>query len=120
MFNLELSEVQKAAYNIIKEDFRFIFTAIKNQKQLKSNYYSMMIPYFGVIVDGAEDWLTRLKKSKKIELGVQLFDSTEKYHYEQLRQSIKLWGNDYKSSYKLLEKSYNISDSYFREVERYV
>lgn len=34
---------------------------------------------------------------------------------EQLRQSIKLWGNDYESSYKLLEKSYNISDLHFKE-----
>ena len=110
-----LNQVQKASFRLMQKDFSLLFTVIKNNERLSSNYISMMMPYFGLIVDGAEEWIKRVNKVNKTDLGVPLFDNEENAFYGTVRQSIKIWDYDYESSYRLLENSYKTSYNYFKQ-----
>lgn len=57
MDSLKLNPVQKAAFSLIQQDLRYIYTVIKNINPKASNYIPSMLPYLGVVIDGAEDWL---------------------------------------------------------------
>lgn len=54
MDSLKLNPVQKAAFSLIQQDFRYIYTVIKNINPKASNYIPSMLPYLGVVIDGAE------------------------------------------------------------------
>lgn len=52
-----LNKVQKAAFDLIQSDARFIYTLVdmqNNAKNINSNYVMMSIPYIGIFVDGAK------------------------------------------------------------------
>ena len=52
-----LSIVQKAAYELIQSDARFLYSLVniqKNAKNINSNYIMMSQPYSGIFTDGAE------------------------------------------------------------------
>lgn len=54
-----LNKVQKAAFDLIQSDARFIYTLVdmqNNAKNINSNYIMMSIPYIGIFADGAEQW----------------------------------------------------------------
>ena len=61
MDSLKLNPVQKAAFSLIQQDLRYIYTVIKNINPKASNYIPSMLPYLGVVIDGAEDWLKAIK-----------------------------------------------------------
>ena len=51
-----LNKVQKAAFDLIQSDARFIYTLVdmqNNAKNINSNYVMMSIPYIGIFADGA-------------------------------------------------------------------
>lgn len=116
MDGLNLNPVQKAAFSLIRQDLRYIYTVIKYINPDESNYIPSMMPYFGVIVDGAEDWVKAINNSNKRKLQMPLFKETERVFYEQIRNSIKLWQQDYENIYKLLGDAYRKSEDYFGSV----
>ena len=116
MDGLNLNPVQKAAFSLIQQDLRYIYTVIKYINPDESNYIPSMMPYFGVIIDGAEDWVKAINNSNKCKLQMPLFKETEKVFYEQIRNSIKLWQQDYEKIYNLLGDAYRKSDDYFGSV----
>ena len=70
-----LNKVQKAAFDLIQSDARFIYTLVdmqNNAKNINSNYVMMSIPYIGIFADGAEQWC------KKIGLNAPRFNDEEK------------------------------------------
>ena len=70
-----LNAVQKAAYELIQADARFLYTLTviqRNAKNISSNYIMMCQPYIGLFTDGAEQWC------KKLGLGAPKFTDTEK------------------------------------------
>ena len=111
-FNL----VQKAALNLIQQDLKYIYTVIKNIQPTASNYIPSMIPYLGVIIDGAEDWIKSYNNSNRYKLDFPLFEEQEKFFYEQIRTSIKMWQRNYDQIYGLLGTSYQASDEYFGSI----
>ena len=79
-----LNKVQKAAFDLIQSDARFIYTLVdmqNNAKNINSNYVMMSIPYIGIFADGAEQWC------KKIGLNAPRFNDEEKEYYVKLRQA---------------------------------
>ena len=82
-----LNNVQKAAYELIQSDARFIYTLTdiqQNAKNISSNYIMMSQPYIGLFAYGAEQWC------QKLGLDAPKFTGTEKTYYSALRQSHKL------------------------------
>ena len=75
-----------------------------------------MLPYLGVVIDGAEDWVKAINNSSKCKLQIPLFKESESVFYEQIRNSIKMWNQDYDKIYKLLKNAYHKSDEYFGSV----
>ena len=94
-----LNKVQKAAFDLIQSDARFIYTLVdmqNNAKNINSNYVMMSIPYIGIFADGAEQWC------KKIRLNAPRFNDEEKEYYVKLRQAHKLFEMSYEEYETLL------------------
>ena len=100
--SLKLKPVQKAAFFLIQQDLRYIYTVIKYINPQESNYIPSMLPYLGVVIDGAEDWLKSIKNSSKCKFCMPLFNESQTIFYEQTRNSIKMWQQDYNEIYMLL------------------
>lgn len=47
-----------------------------------------MLPYLGVVIDGAEDWVKAINNSSKCKLQIPLFKESESVFYEQIRNYI--------------------------------
>ena len=116
MDSLKLNLLQKAAFSLIQQDLQYIYTVIKYIKPHESNYIPSMLPYLGVVIDGAEDWVKAINNSSKCKLQIPLFKESESVFYEQIRNSIKMWNQDYDKIYKLLKNAYHKSDEYFGSV----
>lgn len=65
-----------------------------------------MLPYLGVVIDGAEDWLKAIKNSSKCKFCMPLFNESQTIFYEQIRNSIKMWQQDYNEIYISLGNAY--------------
>jgi hypothetical protein len=105
-----LNAIQKAAYELIQSDARFIYTLVdmqKNTKKANNNYILMCQPYIGIFADGAEQW------SKKLGINAPKFTPTEKNYYTFLRQSHKLLEMPYSDFCSMLMEKFNASDAYF-------
>ncbi len=55
MVDLNLKPVQKAAFSLIQNDLRFLYTVIERINPNESNYIPILLPYMGVIIDGVEE-----------------------------------------------------------------
>lgn len=111
-----LNKVQKAALALIRNDLRFLYTVIRHINPNKSNYIPSLLPYLGVIVDGAEDWIKAINNSQKKKIQIPRFSKEEEKFYEQIRNCIKLWQMDYNSIYDLIHQAYCESDDYFGKI----
>lgn len=110
-----LNAVQKAAYELIQADARFLYTLTviqRNAKNINSNYIMMSQPYIGLFADGAEQWC------QKLELGAPQFTDTEKTYYTALRQSHKLYEMPYSDYLSALMAKFKASDDYFYKIRR--
>jgi len=114
--DLNLEPVQKAALSLLQNDLRYLFTVIKKINSKDSNYIPSLLPYMGVIIDGAEEWIKAINNSSKEKIDAPLFSESERIYYEKLRSSIKMWQNNYSTIYKELKNVYNESDDYFRRI----
>lgn len=105
-----LNKVQKAAFDLIYSDAKFIYTLVdmqNNAKNINSNYVMMCQPYLGIFADGAEQWC------KKNGLDAPRFNDKEKEYYIKLRQAHKLFEMSYKEYENLLVMKFQESDKYF-------
>ena len=87
-----LSTVQKAAYELIQSDARFLYSLVniqKNAKNINSNYIMMSQPYIGIFTDGAEQWC------RKVGLDAPRFTAIERAYCIALRQGHKLFEKSY-------------------------
>ena len=110
-----LNPVQKAAYELIQADARFLYTLTdiqRNAKNISSNYIMMSQPYIGLFTDGAEQWC------QKLGLGAPQFTDTEKTYYTALRQSHKLYEMSYSDYLSALMEKFKASDDYFYKNRR--
>ena len=110
-----LNPVQKAAYELIQADARFLYTLTviqRNAKNISSNYIMMSQPYIGLFTDGAEQWC------QKLGLGAPQFTDTEKTYYTALRQSHKLYEMSYSDYLSALMEKFKASDDYFYKIRR--
>lgn len=63
MENIRINKVQKAAFELIQSDARFLNTIIDintNAKNIDSNFLMMCQPYIGIFADGAEQWCRKM------------------------------------------------------------
>lgn len=107
---MRLNKVQRAAYELIQADARFLYTLVdmsQNASNISSNYIMMCQPYIGIFADGAEQWC------KKLGLKAPLFNEQEKNYYDALRQSHKLLEKTYSEYANLLMSKLAESDQYF-------
>lgn len=108
-----LNTVQKAAYELIQADARFLYTLTviqRNAKNISSNYIVMCQPYIGLFTDGAEQWC------KKLGLGAPQFTNTEKTYYTALRQTHKLYEMSYSDYLSALMAKFKASENYFYKI----
>jgi len=108
-FNIQ----QRTAINLIQNDFRFIYTILRNKDQLQSNYNVMSMPFLGTIIDGTEEWIQAFNASTKEKLEVPIFSSDEQKYYEEMRASIKFIDDSYANIRQKLSNIYNDSEIYF-------
>lgn len=111
-----LNQVQQAARSMIQSDLRFLYTVTRHIDPSKSNYIPSLLPYLGVVIDGAEDWVKAVNNSCKNKLPIPQFTRDEEKFYEQIRISVKLWQQDYDAIYDLLEQAHSESDHYFGSI----
>lgn len=109
----EFTPQQIAAKELIRCDLRYVFTIFENASYLKSNYVVSMIPYFSLVVDGAEAWVAAMNSANPGVIEAPRFSKEEKLFYDTARESIKLWEMPYEKVFKLLERHYAESDAYF-------
>lgn len=105
-----LNAVQKAAYELIQADARFLYTLTiiyRNARNISSNYIMMSQPYIGLFADGAEQWCRKLK------LSSPKFTDKEKTYYTALRQAHKLYEMPYSNYMSALMDKFKVSDDYF-------
>lgn len=76
------------------------------------------MPYIGVVVDGAEDWLKAYNRCSKRKLVVPTFTKQEQEFYEEMRSSIKMWSVGYDKMYQELKTLYEESNQYFSSLCR--
>ncbi len=108
---VELNRIQKAAYEMIQSDARFIYTLAmihQNEKNISSNYFMMCQPYLGIFADGAEQW------GRKVGMSSPRFTEEEKSYYSSLRTSHKLYELSYLEFQSILLDKLNQSDEFFR------
>ena len=112
MFN----KLQTISLYLIQTDLRFIYTVHNRAEALGGNFFVALMPYLGLITDGAEDWVKSYNNSSKQKLQLPLFDNEQQEFFQTLRCTIKLWQNDYNTVYDLLKSLYLESDSSFSAV----
>ena len=104
------NKVQKAAYELVQADARFLYTLTRISSEtdsIDSNYIMMCQPYVGIFVDGAEQW------GKKVGLNIPSFNEDERVYYEALRQGHKLLEKSYNEYANLIMNTLVESDRYF-------
>lgn len=104
---------QNVAFKLLQNDFRYIYTIIKNKAQIKSNYLMNMMPFLGLLVDGAEDWVKAVNRSSKAKIPAPSFTKVEEEYYAKIRSSIKLWEDNYFNIYSKFEQIYQKEKDYF-------
>lgn len=112
----KFNKLQSMSLFLIQTDLRFIYTAYNNVDTLGGNYFVALMPYLGLITDGAENWVKSYNNSSKQKLQLPLFNKEQQEFFQTLRCTIKLWQNDYNTVYDLLKSLYLESDSYFSSV----
>lgn len=108
-----LNKVQKAAYELIQSDARFIYALVdiyNNAQNINSNYIMMCQPYIGIFADGAEQWC------RKVGVEAPSFNNEEKGYYVKLRQAHKLFEMSYKEYETFLVKKFQESDEHFYRI----
>lgn len=65
------------ALSLIQNDLRFLYTVTKRINPNESNYIPSLLPYMGVIIDGAEEWVKAIHNSSKVKLEMPIFSSLE-------------------------------------------
>lgn len=108
-----MNEVQKAAYELIQADARFLYALVdisQSAKNINSNYICMCLPYIGLFAEGAEQWC------KKVGLNAPRFNANEKMFYMQLRQGHKLFEKSYKNYTMQLSQKFAESENYFYSI----
>lgn len=110
-----MNNIQKAAIKLIENDLRFLYslTIGLNDSSVGAEYSLAILPYMGVIIDGVENWLNSYNNSNKEKIIAPKFTKEEKVHYSAMRDTIKLWNNDFDTVYKKLGELYCKSDKYF-------
>lgn len=111
-----LNKVQKAAYELIQADARFLYTLTvinQNAKNISSNYIMMSQPYIGLFTDGAEQWC------RKLGLDAPHFTYIEKRYYTALRQSHKLYEMSYSDYLSVLMMKFKESDNHFYKIRSF-
>ena len=112
----KLNRVQQAARTLIQNDLRFLYTVLRYIDPNKSNYIPSLLPYLGIIVDGAEDWVKAVNNTSRNKLSIPQFSVDEEKFYEQIRNSVKLWQQDYNTIYDLINEAYCESEHYFGSI----
>lgn len=108
-----LNKAQKAAYELIQSDARFIYALVdiyNNAKNINSNYIMMCQPYIGIFADGVEQWC------RKVGVEAPSFNNEEKGYYVKLRQAHKLFEMSYKEYETFLVKKFQESDEHFYRI----
>lgn len=116
MIVIILNTVQKAAYELIQADARFLYTLTviqRDAKNISSNYIMMSQPYIGLFTDGAEQWC------KKLGLNAPQFTKIEKIYYTALRQSHKLYELSYSDYLSSLIVKFHASDNHFFKIRSF-
>lgn len=108
-----LNETQEKAYQLIRNDFRYIYSLMSYLPENAKNYYTQFMPYFATIVDGAEDWLKSVKESSKLDLPGRSFYPEEERFYSSVRNGIKFWESSYQTNYLALNISFQNHKQYF-------
>ncbi|MHC1723528.1 MAG: hypothetical protein AB9836_10025 [Aminipila sp.] len=112
----QLNDTQRIAYDLIKYDLSYLYTLINMVNPNQSNFIPSIMPYLGVIIDGAEDWIVAVNKSKYYQIEAPIFTEEEQEYYEPIRSSIKMWEQGYDAVYHDIESKYIESDNYLSGV----
>lgn len=111
MTKLNLTNTQKIALNLIVEDLRFIYSILLVNKGKHTSSFSIALqPYLGLITDGIEQWSGKVKP---INNYIPKFTDEEKSYYTEMRNSIKMWNNDFHTLSQTLCSIYVENDAYF-------
>lgn len=111
-----LNKVQRAAYELIQSDARFVYAltdVCRNAKGIETNYMMMSQPYIGVFSDGAEQWC------RKVGFQAPQFNEIEKEYYTILRGRHKLYELSYEKYKSILISELNASEKYFYSKRRW-
>lgn len=112
--NAHLNHIQALAVELMKNDLRFLYTIICNDKITTPEYFVALIPYMGLVIDGIEDWINAYNNSTKgSKILLPTFNSKEQEYYSKMRNSIKLFEKGYEEVNKQIESKYYSSDDYF-------
>lgn len=81
-----------------------------NKGKHTSSFSIALQPYLGLITDGIEQWS---RKVKPINIYISKFTDEENSYYTEMRNSIKMWNNDFHTLNQTLCTIYNENDTSF-------
>lgn len=113
-----LNSTQTGAYQLIRNDYRFVYSLICFLPEKAYNFYTQFMPYLATIVDGSEEWLKAVNKDLDEKLPGRTFNPEEEKFYSAVRSSIKFWSSSYDKNYELLERIYSAHIEYFNCINR--
>ncbi len=109
-----LKSYEKISLKLIKEDFRFILTVLNETgNNKKYNYNVAMMPYIGLVIDGANKWGNKIKTLRS---SIPVMTNEELSYYEKLRSHIKFFETGVLELNNLLLNKYNGSRDHSYEI----
>lgn len=115
MDDLELTNTQKKALELMRTDLNFLYSLTIHFQagHLNASYFVALLPYIGVICEGIFQWTGKVFKDKD---AIFEFSPEEADYYKILRNNIKFWNEDFTHLIPLLESKYQDSKYHFSNV----
>ncbi len=110
------SSQQKAAWELIQADLRYLYTVYLHADNLGGNFYVALMPYYALLIKGAEEWCSAVNRMHPNIISAPLFDERQLEFYNLARESIKLWDKPYESIREILRQKYEEADQHFSSV----
>ena len=110
------SKQQKAAWELIRADLKYLYTVHMHAEKLGGNYYVALMPYYALLIKGAEEWRSSVHRVNPNLVPAPLFNEEQLKFYNLARESIKLWDKPYKTLREMIREEYEQADRYFSSV----
>lgn len=110
------SKQQKAAWELIRADLRYLYTVHLHADKLGGNYYVALMPYYALLIRGAEEWCSSVRRVNPNLVSAPIFNEEQLEFYNLARESIKLWDKPYEMLREMIRDKYEEAEQHFSAI----